>query len=317
MRARRRVTVVGASVVAPDAPTLDSPAEATDVYDGVAVAWSASVTAGQVPDRIDLVLDPGGSEVVVATDSTSTYGGNWTPSGVTAGAHTLVARFVYGSGSVDSAAVNVVLFDPTVIAGLVAWYDPDAAYITKDGSNNVTAWANRSGSGGTGWDFTTVPGTNPVWGADTGRNGGPGVTVAANSIRTGAISQAQPFTVVHSVKPTTIASKYLSAGTVGGQMYGTAGANLQLHNGTALNSAAAFTPGAWAVASGVNNGANSVSRIDGAATSGNSGANAWSAVFSLGYTLSGCSGVFAHSCVYSTAVSSSDLARLEAWMAAV
>lgn len=121
---RRVVTVAGASVVAPDAPTLDAPAEGVDVYNGVAVAWSASVTAGQVPDRIDLVLDPGGSEVVVATDSTSTYGGNWTPSGVAAGAHTLVARFVYGSGTVDSAATNIVLFDPTVLATTKLWLDP-------------------------------------------------------------------------------------------------------------------------------------------------------------------------------------------------
>lgn len=315
---RRIVTVAGASVVAPDAPTLTAPTEAADIYDGVAVTLTATVTAGQVPDRIDFVLDAGEvGETVVATDSTSPYSQSWTPSGVSAGAHTLTARFVYGSGSVDSAAVNVVLFDPTVITGLVAWYDPAAAYITKDGSNNVTAWANRAGSGGATWDLTLVPSTKPVWGATAGRNGGAGVTFAANSIRTGAIFQAQPFTVVHSVKPTTIASKYLSAGSVSGYLYGTAGANLQISNGASLNSAATFTPGSWSVASGVNNGASSVSRIDGTATSGNSGANAWSAAFSLSYSVSAFSGVLAHTCVYSVAVSSGDLARLEAWAAAV
>lgn len=112
---RRVVTVAGATVVAPTAPTLTAPATGTDVYDGVGVTVTATVTAGQVPDRIDFVLDPGVSEVVVATDSSSPYSQTWTPSGVTPGAHTLVARFVYGSGSVDSASINLTVMTPQTV----------------------------------------------------------------------------------------------------------------------------------------------------------------------------------------------------------
>ena len=148
--------------VAPDAPTLDAPADASRVYDGVPVAWSASVTEGQVPTRIDLVLDPGGSEVVVATDSTSTYGGNWTPSGVTPGAHTLVARFVYAGGNVDSAAVDIVLWEPMQLAGLKLWYDP-AEGVTKDGSDRVSAYAPKVTTGTNKSANQVAAGQNPLW----------------------------------------------------------------------------------------------------------------------------------------------------------
>lgn len=137
MRQRRTVTIAGASVVAPTAPTLTAPLDGVDVYPGVAVTVSATVTAGQVPDRIDFVLDPGVSEVVVATDSASPYSQSWTPTGVTPGAHTLVARFVYGSGSVDSAAADIVLFDPTVPAAPLWWLRGDRGVTIDTG---VSIW---------------------------------------------------------------------------------------------------------------------------------------------------------------------------------
>lgn len=112
MRARRRITAVAPSVVVPTAPTVTAPTEGVDIYDGVAVTLTATVTVGQVPDRIDFLLD---GSTVIATDSASPYSQSWVPSGVTPGAHTLVARFVYGSGSVDSTAVNLTVMTPQTV----------------------------------------------------------------------------------------------------------------------------------------------------------------------------------------------------------
>ena len=106
-RQRRYVTVAGATVVAPTAPTLTAPADLAQLPKDVGATVSATVTAGQVPDRIDFVLDPGIGEEVVATDSASPYSQTWTPTAGQVGVHTIVARFVYGSGSVDSTAANI------------------------------------------------------------------------------------------------------------------------------------------------------------------------------------------------------------------
>lgn len=204
MRARRRITVAAPSVVAPDAPTLTAPADNADVYDGVAVTVSATVTAGQVPDRIDFVLDPGPGEVVVATDSSSPYSQAWTPSGVTPGAHTLVARFVYGSGSVDSAAADIVLFDPTVLTGLEAWYRADLG-ITKDGSDKVSQWDDQSGNGN--HLSQAVGSAQPTWtaGAIGGRAAvvGDGADYMQASFA-GAL--AQPTSVLVVLRPDSLAA---------------------------------------------------------------------------------------------------------------
>lgn len=177
----------------PTAPTLTAPAEAVDVYNDVGVAWSATVTAGQVPDRIDLVLD---SSTVVATDSTSPYGGTWTPSGVSAGAHTLKARFVYGSGYVDSAATNIVLFDPTVIAGLVLWLRADLG-VTKDGSDKVSQWADQSGAGHHA--VQAVANKQPLWvpGAVNGQPAVQGDAVNDRLVANWAQSQPTTTFLVH------------------------------------------------------------------------------------------------------------------------
>src|SRR5512139_2098224 len=117
MRARRKVSIVGASVVAPNAPVVTGPANWYEAQHGEAVTVSCTVTAGQVPDRIDFVLNPGISEIVVATDSAAPFSQTWTVDSATQfGVNTLVARFVYGSGSVDSSAINVFVHKSSVVA---------------------------------------------------------------------------------------------------------------------------------------------------------------------------------------------------------
>lgn len=64
----------------------------------------------------------------------------------------------------------VSAFSPSDISGLVAWYDADSAYITKDGSGLVSGWADR---GGSGHHYAQAAGANqPLWLA-SGPNGKP------------------------------------------------------------------------------------------------------------------------------------------------
>lgn len=176
------------------APTLTAPAASADVYDGVAVTVSATVN-GAPPIRIDFVLDPGGGETVIATDSAAPYSQSWTPSGVSAGAHTLVARYVHASGSVDSTAIDVHVWASVASRAVGAWVPAD---MTESGGK-VTAWAN-SGTGGATWDLAQGTGANrPTYDATGNRTGGPCASfVAASStfLLTGAIVQNQPRTVV-------------------------------------------------------------------------------------------------------------------------
>lgn len=196
MNRRRRITAVAPSVVAPDAPTLTAPADESDVYDGVAVTVSATVTAGQVPDRIDFVLDPGPGEVVVATDSSSPYSQSWTPTGVTPGAHTLVARFVYGSGSVDSAAIDIVLFNPGVLTGNALWLEGDDV---TEAAGVVSSWNDQSGNAR---HFTSVGGGEPTYEATGGPNSAPSISFpASKDLRRGSnpfgALTAADFFIVH------------------------------------------------------------------------------------------------------------------------
>lgn len=59
---------------------------------------------------------------------------------------------------------------PLVFSGCVLWVRPEAAYVTKDGGNLVSAVADRSGQSVT---FTQVTGANqPLW-VESGMNGCP------------------------------------------------------------------------------------------------------------------------------------------------
>lgn len=183
-RARRRVSVVGPSVVAPTKPTLTAPADNVAVIYGLALTVSATVTAGQVPDRVDFVLDPGASEVIVATDSASPYSQTWTPAQA-AGAHTLVARFVYGSGYVDSDPVNLTLTIPEMLLL--------ASSVVKTGTT-VTGWTDLSGHGHT---WAAAAGKEPTYQATGGPGSVPDVRFASGKVMSLGSSPFAALTAGH------------------------------------------------------------------------------------------------------------------------
>lgn len=93
----------------PAVPTLTAPGSVA-VFNTVAVTVSATSPDGDLT-RIDWVLDPGGGEVVVATDATAPYSTLWTPTGITPGDHTLVARAVRGATHTDSTPTTINVGD--------------------------------------------------------------------------------------------------------------------------------------------------------------------------------------------------------------
>ena len=110
MRTRRTISVAGASVVTPSAPTITAPANLAVVVRSTGVPVTATAVAGIVPDRIDWVLDPGVGEEVVATDAASPYSQTWNVAAdAVLGAHTMVARLILGAHAIDSAAVNITI----------------------------------------------------------------------------------------------------------------------------------------------------------------------------------------------------------------
>lgn len=322
-RGRRRITVAAPTVVAPDAPTLTAPADESDVYPGVAVTVSATVTAGQVPDRIDFVLDPGVSEEVIATDSASPFSQSWTPTEAQLGAHTLVARFVYGSGSVDSTAIDLVVFDPTLDANLVAWLDPNDP---ADGA--VTTWTARAGSGL--WAPTQATGgLKPTAVAAAGIAGGNVVRFAAASSQllvqaTGA--QNQPCTVLTLVKSAAANGSIftvLDGSTVNTRrIYSVAGPAINLYAGEIVaGSGGRILQSAWIKLGGVFNGASSKIRsygtVDGTqVTDGDAGAGAATGLTLGSYGGGGgyFDGDMGHVVVIARALSNAEIDRFFAWM---
>jgi hypothetical protein len=140
----------GGGPVAPAVPTLTAPAPGATVYTGIGATVSATSTDGDLT-RIDWVLDPGGSETVVATDSTSPYSQTWTIGTTIAllGAHTLVARAIRGPQSQNSTPISITIDEWLLswVAGskLLQYIRADLG-VTKDGSNRVSAWSDQHSS---------------------------------------------------------------------------------------------------------------------------------------------------------------------------
>ena len=90
----------------PAVPTLTAPANNGNVFNGAAATVSAS-TSDTTLTKMEWVLDPSGANTVVATVTGAgtppgTFSTTWTPTGVSDGAHTLVARATNGAGSTDT-----------------------------------------------------------------------------------------------------------------------------------------------------------------------------------------------------------------------
>jgi len=83
---------------------------------------------------------------------------------------------------------------PTIIptTNLKFWFDADATYITKDGSNYVSAWADRSGNGN---NLSQGSGSyQPLWQASQ-INGYPALYFNVDGMNTAAFTFNQPFTI--------------------------------------------------------------------------------------------------------------------------
>lgn len=97
----------------PAVPVLTAPSGGATVTNGTPVTVSATSTDGDLT-AMQWVLDPGtGGETVVATDLVAPYSTSWTPTGVSAGSHTLVARAVRGPQSTDSTSISITVSGST------------------------------------------------------------------------------------------------------------------------------------------------------------------------------------------------------------
>lgn len=85
------------------------------------------------------------------------------------------------------------------MTGLLGWYDADSEFVTKDGSNYVSAWADKSGQGN---HLSQGTGANqPLWVA-SGQNSRPLVRFngVAHVMQSESFTQAQPITVYFAMK---------------------------------------------------------------------------------------------------------------------
>jgi len=240
----------------PAAPTLTAPLTGTTHYLGQTPTVSATSTDGDLT-RMDWVLDPGGSEVVIATDSTAPYSATWTVGTDTGllGAHTLVARAVRGALSTDSASIPITVDEwalSWVAAAKVLQYVRADLGVTKDGSDRVSAWADQHTSAK---DYTQGTGANqPLYLATGGPNSKPAVQLDSNArYLQAALALPNP-----AVTPTltwavfrqgtwTINYRALGSADNLGLLLWTPGTtpSMSQYNGSAVNANTAATLGSW------------------------------------------------------------------------
>lgn len=95
----------------PATPTLTAPVANANVFNTVVATVSATTTDTNL-SKMEWVLDPAGANTVVATvvgagTPPGTFSTTWTPTGVSDGAHLLVARATRAASSADSASITI------------------------------------------------------------------------------------------------------------------------------------------------------------------------------------------------------------------
>jgi len=133
----------GGGASPPAVPALTAPANSSLHWHNKIVVVSATTPDSNL-DEMRWVLDPGPSEVVVATDASSPYSTTWTVgTGIAPGAHTLVARAVRGRQTTDSAPISITIEQGVVQpASCKLWLEANDL-----ATGTLATWADRSGNG--------------------------------------------------------------------------------------------------------------------------------------------------------------------------
>lgn len=120
-------------------------------------------------------------------------------------------------GNMNTGAYRGVEFSPSDISNLIAWYDADdASTITKDGSDFVSQWDDKSTEGN---DLTQATGTNqPKW-IDSVQNSKPVIRfdgvdnyIDRTTFVSGALTQPTTIVGVYSFPSNTTGNEYVFDG---------------------------------------------------------------------------------------------------------
>jgi hypothetical protein len=211
----------------------------------------------------------------------------------------------------------MAITDPTDIAGLIGWYDADDAATITSSSGVVDQWDNKTT--GTG-DFTATTTTRPTTGTATvntrnalGFDGSDDqMTMDMGGTRT---TPTAIYVVAHFVgTPTNNADIIgMSDGRVAMRPRWTDGGGHFVNQGSTLSNSgflAADTTYVWGF---IADGASSVMRVNGTATTGNAGSNSLQNTFRLG-TSNSSQYVAMNVCeivIYDAALTSTDLDDLD------
>jgi len=203
------------------------------------------------------------------------------------------------------------------VDGLVAWYSAGAEYVTKDLSDYVSQWNDKSGLG---HHFVQATGASqPLWVASA-KNGLPGIRFdGSNDCMVAAFALHQPRTEYWVIKQITFAEGDPVTGGGGiitagfGQQGGTP--NLIFGAEVSLAGNGNLAIDTWGVLCGVLNGASSVSRVNNTAdVTGNSGSNQPEGI-SLGGWTTVCSNIeVCEGLVYSVAHNATYRSNMMAWL---
>lgn len=267
-----------ASSEPPAAPTLTAPTDDALVVFGETYTLSATSTDGDLT-RIDWVLDPGGSEVVIGTDSTSGYSQSWVVAEAS-GAHTLVARAVRGGQSTDSAPIDLTVFNMEDLTAPAYRWRADSGVTENDDSaaedtDPVKGWACMFGLQNLAQGNATF---RPVLDADGGPNGTPCLTADGTNdafVKAFTLNQPAHIWIVCKANDGGASDTPIDGATLNtGRLFrtGASSTTMTMWAGAGVVSAAT-TPEAWHYYEMQINGATSKLSVDGGAyAEGNAGA---------------------------------------------